>query len=135
MEDFCWRCGTPLIFLLNSNNILSSECKKCGQGYGKLKGKSLIESRLDSSFSHPLYHIIFEKEKVSQEKVNRIALAFAQHDKRYLEIFIKDIEDELTTPKRKLSDFHNLYGTEEIARDYLCRLSKEIKYLLEQKIK
>ncbi len=132
-KDFCFRCGTTLIFLQDSNNTLSSECEKCGQGYGKERGKTLIESRKDSSISLPLYSIIFEREKVSNEKIRQVASRYIKYDKRYIKIFMEDIEDELTNPKRKLTGFHYLSGTEEIARDYLSRLLKEIKNLLKLK--
>ncbi|WP_428741129.1 hypothetical protein [Tenacibaculum sp.] len=132
-KDFCFKCGTTLIFLKDSNNILSSECEKCGQGYGREKGKTLIESRRDSSLTIPLYSIIFENKKVSNERINQIASIFIDYDKRYLKVFLEDIDNELTNPKRKLTEFHNLYGTEEIARDYLNRLSEKIKNLLKLK--
>ena len=126
-KDFCFKCGTTLIFFKDSNNTLSSKCEKCGQGYGKEKGKTLIESRRDSSFAIPLYSIIFEKEKVSNEKINQIASGYLKYDKRYIKVLIEDIDEELTNPKRKLTDFHDMHGTEEIARDYMSRLSEEIK--------
>ncbi len=126
-KDFCFRCGTTLFFLQDSNNIFSSECKKCGQGYAKEKGKTLIESRKDSSFSISLYSIIFERKKVSDEKINQLASSYLEYDKRYIKVLIEDIDEELTNPKRKLTNFHNMLGTEEIARDYLKRLSIEIK--------
>ena len=132
-NDFCFKCGTKLFFLKDSNNILSSECEKCGQGYSKEKGKTLIESRRDSSLSIPLYFIIFEKKKLSNERINQIASVFINYDKRYLKVFLEDINNELTNPKWKLTDFHNLNGTEEIARDYLNRLSERIKNLLNLK--
>lgn len=134
-KDFCYKCGTTLFFFKGLNNILSSECKKCGQGYGKEKGKTLIENRRDSSFAIPLYSIIFEKEKVSNARIDQIASTYNEYDERYLEVFLEDIDNELTNPKRKLTDFHNLYGTEEIARDYLNRLSREIKNRLKLKEK
>ncbi|WP_299277969.1 hypothetical protein [uncultured Psychroserpens sp.] len=126
-EDFCFRCGTTLFFSQDSNTIFSGECEKCGQGYAKEKGKTLIESRKDSSFAILLYSIIFETENVSNEKINNISSAYLEYDKRYLKVLIEDIDDELTNPKRKLTNFHNLHGTEEIARDYLKRLSEEMK--------
>ncbi len=131
-RDFCFRCGTTLLFSKDSNNIFSSECEKCGQGYSKEKGKTLIESRNDSSLAIPLYSIIFEKQKVSDEKIKQIASSYLEYDKRYIKVFIGDIDEELNNPKRKLTDFHNMYGTEKIARDYLKRLSTEIKNRLKQ---
>lgn len=132
-EDFCFKCGTTLTFLKDSDNILSSKCKKCGQEYGKEKGKTLIESRRDSSLAIPLYFIIFEKEKVSNNRIDQIASTYIEYDKRYLKVFIEDIDKALANQKRKLTEFHNLHGTEEIARDYLIRLSREIKNRLKLK--
>ncbi|MCB4800214.1 hypothetical protein [Neotamlana laminarinivorans] len=126
-EDFCFRCGANLLFSLDSNNIFSSEYEKCGQGYAKEKGRTLIDSRKNSSFAIPLYSIIFEKGKVSNQKINQIASTYLEYDKRYIKVLIEDIDEELTNPKRKLTNFHNMIGTEEIARDYLKRLSIEIK--------
>ncbi|WP_422104032.1 hypothetical protein [Winogradskyella sp.] len=131
-EDFCFKCGTKLLFSLDSNTILSSECKKCGQGYAKEKGKTLIDSRKDWSFAIPLYAIIFEKEKVSHQKINQMASGYLEYDKRYIKVLIEDIDEELINPKRKLTAFHDMLGTEEIARDYLKRLSMEIKNRLEE---
>ncbi|WP_196889410.1 hypothetical protein [Aureivirga sp. CE67] len=133
-NDFCFKCGTKLFFLKNSNNILSSECEKCGQGYGKEKGKTLIESRGNSSLSIPLYFIIFENKKLSNERINQIASSFIDYDKRYLKVFLEDINNELTNPKRKLTEFHDSVGSEEIARDYLSRLSERIQNLLKLKL-
>lgn len=48
-------------------------------------------------------------------------------------MFIEDIDKALANQKRKLTEFHNLHGTEEIARDYLIRLSREIKNRLKLK--
>jgi len=41
-RDFCFRCGTTLLFSKDSNNIFSSECEKCGQGYSKEKKAEMI---------------------------------------------------------------------------------------------
>ena len=130
-KDFCFKCGTILIFSEDSDKIYSSDCTKCGQGYAKQKGETLIESREDSSFTLPLYSIIFEKERVSDERITQIASTFLeQYDKRWVKIFIEDIDEEINNPKRKLVELLNLNGTEKIARDYLNRLSKEIKHRL-----
>ncbi len=134
-NDFCFRCGTTLIFSEDSNNIYSSECEKCEQGYSKEMGKSLIESRGVSSFTIPLYSIIFEKEKISEERINQIASSYIEYDKRYIKSFTEDIDEEISNPKRKLIDLLNLEGTEEIARDYLNRLSNKIKDKLKSEIK
>ena len=132
-NDFCIKCGTELFFLTDSNNILSSECENCGQGYGKEKDKTLIESRGDSSISIPLYFIIFENKKLSNERINQIASIFIDYDSRYLKVFIEDINNELSNSKHKLTEFHDLAGTEEIARDYLSRLSERIQNHLKLK--
>lgn len=126
-KDFCFRCGTPLIFSEDTGKFHSSQCQKCGQGYSKEKGKSLIESRANSSFTLPLYSIIFEQKKVSNEIVNRNVSAILEYDKRYIKVLIQDIDEELNMPKQKLNNLLNLKGSEEITRDFLSRLSSEIK--------
>lgn len=126
--DFCFRCGTNLIFSESDTTHLSSECEKCGQGYAKEKGTALLDNRGNSSFTISLYGIIFEKEKIAKEQIRRIAEAYVdEYDKRWLTVFIEDVEEELKNPKLNFKKILNLQGTEEIARDYLNRLSKEIK--------
>lgn len=129
-KDVCYRCGTNLIFSKDSNGFLYSKCEKCGYDYVKENDKPLIEGRKDSSFAFLLYPIIFETKKISKERIKQIATNILEYDINYIKILIEDIDEELIHPKRKLIDLLNLNGSEDIARDYLGRLSMEIKYQL-----
>lgn len=130
-NDFCFRCGGNLLITERLNDIVSCVCEKCQQGYVKEKGKSLLECRGLSSFSIPLYFIILERNVISDERVSEIALALVHHNHRkWIEIVIEDIEEELKHPKIELIEILNLNGSEELARDYLSRLVQMLKDLL-----
>lgn len=135
-NDFCFRCGGNLLIKEVLNDVVSCECENCQQGYVKEKGKSLLECRGLSSFSIPLYLIIFERNVVSNERVSEIALAIAHHNHiKWIGIVIEDIEEELKNPKLVLVEKLNLNVTEELVRNYLSRLLLELKKHLDIEIR
>ncbi len=127
-KEVCFRCNNDLVITDEHNTITFYKCDICKRGYAKSAGKSLTDRWL-SPISIVIYDIIYVKQKVSDKIVEGNAMRFLKRlDKEKMEALIEDIDDEINNPKQKLVDMLDLKGTtEEIARDYLRRLSIEIK--------
>jgi hypothetical protein len=129
-KEYCFRCTNELITTNVFDDITFYECQQCERNYAKATGRSLTD-RWGSPISIPLYSIIFTTEIVEEEEVKELALTFQEnYSKKRIAIIIDDIDEEIKHPKQKIVDMLDLKGTEEIARDFLKRLSAEMKKLL-----
>ena len=126
-NEICFRCNTSLIITDQSKAITFDKCDKCKRAYAKSVGKSLTDRWL-SPISIAMYYIIFATQKVPDKMIKETANEFLERfGTKKINILLEDIDEEINNPKQKLVDMLDLKGTEEIARDYLRRLSIEIK--------
>ena len=126
-KEKCFRCGNTLVILEDLKEIIFYECQHCMRGYAK-KPKQNLTDRWLSPISLVLYEIIFETERISDLRIQRIAEDIKKRwNKERINLFIDDALEELKTPRQKLVDMLGLKGTEENTRDYLNRLIKRLE--------
>lgn len=125
-QEQCFRCKSKLEISEEYDEIVFYLCKPCNRYYAKSEDGSLVDRWL-SPLSLALYGIIFEKEWISDETLQRQCHHLLKMDSNRIELILNDIDEELRSPKQLVSKMLDLHCTEEQARDYLKRLAVAIR--------
>lgn len=108
----CYRCQSPLLETTPGGvtDIQFFSCESCYSQYAQKPGEDLHDRWL-MPLTLPLYFVIYDKEP--SEKVDYVAQELLRKKPEYLATLIEHIQDELDTPKQKLSQIHSYVHPDE----------------------
>jgi hypothetical protein len=123
----CYRCGGKLVDVTPEDvkQIRFHSCSECHAAYTENE-EGRLHDRWLMPITIPLYSVIFDKEPLL--RVDQVVSDIVSRDKRFRDLLVIEIAEELRSPRQKISDIHKFkYPDEDNLRKFLRLVLERIK--------